>query len=492
MKPLNNNSQGCSAISSNCVIWEGPDIPCINLCKGDTVTDVVYKLALELCNLMETFDLNNYDLKCFSSGVCQPQNFKDFINILINKVCTLQACNPNCADSCNPCPTPVTFAANAAVSSDTYVPIAKEFQFKSSVGDDVTMLKVSDYAQAIGNKVSTLVNSAAILQNTLSDHSARIAALENAPAPQFNMPTVTPVGVLPKQATSMQLVLAATEQQFTELKTAVGDANSVYTNLQKVDPNLNDLKSFSVPGNTISNLRGFVAQPSNLADVVGNMLVMLRDMRVAIQNITDNYIPSDCEAISLDMSASIRNSQLVLYFVGKLPASTFTNTANLPTIVTISDNHGSSVDYPINIFNVINAPGGHIIDISETRLLSSDNLTITANPSFTSKVNGSVCKSHLSFTVINEITCPSVIYTPGVNSVGFSFISTGGIQAYTIELLDSTGTVLKGSHTFTSSDIRTFTGSFNNLETKTLYKARVKSIMNNVEKVCEFSSITTL
>lgn len=496
MKPLNIDKTGCSNISSNCVVWQGPDIECINLCKGDSVTEVVYKLALELCNLMDTFDLKNYDLKCFSSGVCQPQTFQDFINILITKICALQECNPQCIDSCNPCPTtPVVMAsmsAGAMSGSDIYVPIAKEFQFKSSIGDDVTMLKVSDYAQAIGNKVSTLVNSAAILQSTLANHSTRISALENAPEPQFVMPTVTPVGVLPKQATSMQLVLAATEQQFSELKTAIGDANAVYTNIQKVDPNINDLKSLVSPGTNISSLRGFVAQPVNLADVVGNMLVMIKDMRSAIVNIIDNYIPSDCDAISLELYAAIKNNQLVLYFTGKLPGSTFVNTGGTSTIVTISDTHGSSVDYPIDLFSVINIPNGYSIDISETRLIASDNLAITCNPSFTSKTNGSVCKSYLSYTIINDVVSPSVVYTPSTDSISFSFTSSNGTKAYTIELLDYTGLILKGSQTFISTNTQTFTGTFSDLNSKTQYKARIKTTMNDNQKTSEFSSVTTL
>jgi hypothetical protein len=496
MKPLNIDKTGCSNMSSNCVVWQGPDIECINLCKGDSVTEVVYKLALELCNLMNTFDLKNYDLKCFSSGVCQPQTFQDFINILITKICALQDCNPQCGDSCNPCPTPPvafsTMAAGMTGSSDMYVPIAKEFQFKSSIGDDVTMLTVGDYAQAIGNKVSTLVNSASILQNTLSDHSARIAALESAPAPQFSMPTVTPVGVLPKEATSMQLVLAATEQQFTELKTALGDANSIYRNVQKIDPNINDLKSLSVPGSNVSSLKGFTMQPVSLSDVVGNMLVMIKDMRAAIVNITNNYIPSDCDAISIDLFATIKNNQLVFYFTGKLPKATFTNTNSMPTVVTVSDSHGSSINYSIDIFTVLNAPAGYSVELTDTRLITSDNLVITCNPSFTSKVNGSVCKSYITYTVVNEITLPFMTYTPYTDSVDFLFTSSDGTRAYTVELLDSTGQMLIGSQTLVSTTVRSYTGSFTGLTSRTLYKARIKTTKDNVEKLSEFSSITTL
>lgn len=496
MKPLNIDKTGCTNMSSNCVVWQGPDIECINLCKGDSVTEVVYKLALELCKLMDTFDLKNYDLKCFSSGVCQPQNFQDFINILINKVCTLQACNPDCVDSCNPCTTPpVAFSTmqSGGGSGDTYVPIAKEFQFKNAKGDEVTMLPVSDYAQAIGNKVATLVNSTNIVQQTLSNHSMRLAKLEDpANTPTFEMPTVTPVGVLPKVATSMQLVLSATEQQFSEMKTALGGANDIYTNMQKMDTSLNDLKSLSVPGSNLSSLRGFESQPSNLADVIGNVIVMLKDMRTAIINIKDNYIPSDCDSISIDLVATIKNNQLVFYFTGTLPASTFVNSAGLPTVFTITDNHGASVSYSIDIFSAINAPAGYIVDIAETRLVLTDNLTITGNPSFTSKVNGSVCKSYLSYTVVNEAVCPAIIYTASTDNVGYSFTSGNGTQAYTVELLDAVSLAIISSQTLISTSVKTFTGTFSGLTGNTQYKARVKVAMNNQEKVCEFTSVTTL
>lgn len=493
MKPLNIDKTGCSNISSNCVVWQGPDIECINLCKGDSVTEVIYKLALELCTLMDTFDLNNYDLKCFSIGVCQPQTFKDFINILINKVCALQECNPDCADSCNPCPMgsnnqPFT----AKESADQYVPISKAFQFKNQTGDDVTMLKVGDYAQAIGNKVSSLINSASILQNTLNDYSSRLEVLEKKGPPVFQMPMLTPVSVLPKEAASMQLVLAATEQQFSELRSAVGSHNDIHINLQKIDPNISSLKSLSTPGTNMSGLKGFTAQPTNLADVLGNALVMIGDMRVALSNLINNYIPSDCESISLTLDAVVRNNQLVLFIKGTLPVMNFRNSGIASTKFTIADNHGTSADYLIDIFSVINAPEGHIIDISGTRLIGSDDLTITANPSFSHRTSGSVCKSYLSTVVINQGVCPAVNYVPTTSTIAFAFTSNSGTQAYTVELYDSTGTQSLLSQTFISNNVQAFTGTFANLQSRTLYKVRIKITINGVDKPCEYSSVTTI
>lgn len=53
MIPSNsNNKAGCDPISSNCVIWQGPDLTCVNVCTGDTVSDVVANLCTELANLI--------------------------------------------------------------------------------------------------------------------------------------------------------------------------------------------------------------------------------------------------------------------------------------------------------------------------------------------------------------------------------------------------------------------------------------------------------
>ena len=66
MKPINYDDSGCNSISSNCVLWQGPDIECIDLCKGDTVSEVVYKLANELCTLLDKFNVDTYDISCVS------------------------------------------------------------------------------------------------------------------------------------------------------------------------------------------------------------------------------------------------------------------------------------------------------------------------------------------------------------------------------------------------------------------------------------------
>lgn len=80
----------CTPISSNCVTWTGPNIPCLNLCKGDTVTDVVYKFAQSYCELLAQLDPSKYDLSCLNDKACPPGSFHDLVQLLITKICEIE------------------------------------------------------------------------------------------------------------------------------------------------------------------------------------------------------------------------------------------------------------------------------------------------------------------------------------------------------------------------------------------------------------------
>lgn len=100
MKPLNLDEPGCNPISSNCVIWQGPDIPCIKLCKGDSVSSVVAKLATELCDVLTILDIKSYDLTCFNLTTCTPANFQELLQFLMKRICSLEKCT-GCAPDCD-------------------------------------------------------------------------------------------------------------------------------------------------------------------------------------------------------------------------------------------------------------------------------------------------------------------------------------------------------------------------------------------------------
>ena len=478
-------------MSSNCVIWEGPDIPCISLCKGDSITDVVYKLATELCKVLEVIDLNTYDLACFKGGVCQPADFHAFMQLVINKICALESCSP-CANTCSSGGTPVVTSTQTVTStSNSTLKVAPAFHYKNQFGDTVTTMTVDEYASAIGNKVFNQITSIATIQNSLSDYNKRLQALENVQAPRLELPKMTPSGVLPKAAVDMFSVVQAMEAQFVQHKNALGDPNQIYSNIQKQIPNLNEAKSLANPGMTMSSMTGWNSHVANHADSIGNMWLTIADMRNALQNIISNYIPNDCAAINVKLQASYRNNALTIYLTGEVP-SNFVNTNFKGTNFKITDTKGNSITTYINILTILNSIAGITIPLESSILNGSTNFTITASPSFTNKATNSECQSYLEYHVITTATCPFVNYTPASKAVEFMFNTEAGLKTYTVELWEQIGTEALFSQTFTSSTVQTIAGTFTGLNDNTNYKARVVINIEGVITNCEFSVIKTI
>ena len=177
MKPLNLDNSPCSPISSNCVIWQGPNIPCVKLCTGDTVSDVVYKLATELCNIMDLLDVNGYDLSCFDLVACKPTNIQELIQFLIERICAIEDVDAGLV------------AANAlegrSTSADTLVTVAPCFVIGTT-----TVMTVTEYAVAMGNAICGLIIQINAINLQLVSLDIRVTALENAPIPVFTVPSI--------------------------------------------------------------------------------------------------------------------------------------------------------------------------------------------------------------------------------------------------------------------------------------------------------------
>jgi hypothetical protein len=179
MKPINLDNSPCSPISSNCVIWQGPDIPCIKLCRGDTISDVIDKLAKELCNIMELLDVNGYDLSCFDLASCKPQNIQELIQFLIERICAVEAVDAAAAAA----PTTTVNQARSA-SADTLVTVASCF-----VVGTTTVMPVAEYAIAMGIRICSIIDQISAINSQISNLDIRVTTLETTPIPVYTLPS---------------------------------------------------------------------------------------------------------------------------------------------------------------------------------------------------------------------------------------------------------------------------------------------------------------
>jgi hypothetical protein len=273
MKPINLDNSPCSPISSNCVIWQGPDIPCIKLCRGDTISDVIHKLAIELCNIMDLLDVNGYDLSCFDLASCKPQNIQELIQFLIERICALEAVDAAAAA------TPTTSVNQArSASADTLVTVASCF-----VVGTTTVMPVAEYAIAMGIRICSIIDQISAINLQINNLDIRVTTLETTPAPIFTIPTFTlgcNIGALLAGTTNgIDVILEeyinnvwcgfyATTGSITDLSNAIASQCILGTDFTKVNPAATYAMQYP----------NWIQPTTTIADLLNNAWIVLCDI----------------------------------------------------------------------------------------------------------------------------------------------------------------------------------------------------------------------
>ena len=191
MKPLNYDNSPCSPTSSNCVIWQGPDLHCIKLCKGDTISDVIASLATELCNVMDQLSITNYDLSCFELVGCKPETYQELLQFLIEQICLAQGLS-------------TTGTSTDGKTNDTLITVAPCF-----IVNGITVMTLTDYVIAIGLRICSIIDQIALINNTLSELTIRVGNLEDVVIPTYTLPEIPADCILPTGSYPLDTVLNA-------------------------------------------------------------------------------------------------------------------------------------------------------------------------------------------------------------------------------------------------------------------------------------------
>ena len=302
MKPLNLDNKPCSPISSNCVVWQGPDIPCIHLCTGDSISDVVHKLATELCEVLETLKVSNYDLTCFSTISCGPQNFQELVQFILDQLCLLEGGTPSSSGGTVVPIRPIfdvrdpiqigsslvtikptfTKARASETCPDCVVTVPDEFV----VGTQRTMQLV-DYAVTMGERIASIVGEVSLINDQITDMTIRVRDLENKPDPVFPALTVQSkcdIGTIPASTdSSVQVIVEqffnalwcdfyATTGTVVALSNAISDQSIANTDLTLANPTSNYETEYST----------WVTTPVTVADSLRNIWLSVYDIYASL------------------------------------------------------------------------------------------------------------------------------------------------------------------------------------------------------------------
>ena len=482
-----NMTNGCDSISSNCVIWQGPDISCIDLCNGDTISEVTYKLATEVCNLITSGvtanpNLDGLDLTCLNIPGTTPTTLVPVLQEMVNSIC---------ADSGSNLPPEDYVQDNLPIMT---LPLC--LQYNDAGGNPVTQLRLDLFATLIANKVCDILTTITSIQSTLTSYGDRIAILEACVLPCSGViveKQIVPTCILPSVLTDVSVLVLAIEARFCALENAVGLPSAINS---AISQSVITASNITLTNNAVTygSITGWNAGANTLAESFQNAWVVIDDMYTAIQNIQLNCCPSGCDAVTFGFIANgVTNSSgeidtLNFDFTSSSIPAVF-NDCSGSTVVTITDASSTSITSTVNVSSLQAIPSG--VNISTGALNTSQDLSISVAFCVT---NGSdTCSDVAAATVSGIVPCPAIINVTGVTTedATVDFTNLIGITAtYVIDLLDGNG-VIVDTYTQNNPGV-TVTNTFAGLTPGTTYTARVTVTKGGKTVVCtNTTSFTT-
>ena len=394
MLPITNSGPvPCNNISSNCVVWQGPDIPCIELCTGDTVSDVIAELAQKLCDIsIPEVNIDAIDLLCtLPEGEIKPDTLEEIIQLIINEVCRVKGIEREIIN----------------------VPLGC-LSYEDLTGDLITELEITDFSVFIAEKICSILSSIEIIQLLIQNHETRISILEGCIldedgncATSTGDPEVYSSCILEGQTVAASVLLIALEEAYCNLETAVGSPPLITNAVNQAGCITSSEPLLSGVG-TYGALSGWAATPNTLADAMGNAWLVICDMHQAIKDIQLNCCPGACDSIIFDYDFNVVSDEtgsptgLSFNFASSNIPSGFVDCGGSTTI-SVTDQNGVLANSIFTFSNFAGTSTPYIFDISSTTLSTFG--TLNASIDFCVTDEQDTCTDTVVRSITTSIPC---------------------------------------------------------------------------------------
>ena len=494
MIPTNssNTTNGCDSISSNCVIWQGPDISCINLCNGDTISDVTAKLAELVCDLIADGvaanpNLTGLDLSCLNIPGTTPTTLVPVLQQMVDAICEKN--------------TGTTINSEIVKANLPIMTLPACLVYDDASGNPVTQLRLDNFTLLIANKVCDILLAIVYIETTLNNYNTRITVLEGCVLPCTGataetqvVPTcIINVGVL----TDVSVLLLALEVRFCALETAVGLPAAINAAINQGSCILSTTTTLANPSVSYGSIPGWNNTPVNLAQSTQNIWAVLCDMYEAVSSIQTNCCPTGCSSVTFGY-----NTTNVLSGIGVISGINFnfqntTNTGSVipatfndcagSTIITVRDINNVAVTSTVSVAALQNSAGGVTISLPGLNTYGP----LTTSVAFCVTDGRDTCSDTIIKSVEGVIPCPtpamSLITQTGAT---VTFVNSLGPSAvYIIDILNATTNIVAATFTQNAPG-STVTHAFTGLVAGTAYKTRVTVQIGGQTQVCTGAIVT--
>ena len=507
MIPFNSNKTGgCDNVSSNCVVWQGPDLPCIDLCHGDTISNVIAKLCEELVELSKspgsgrnTMNMARIDQSGLQNkdgqSAQEVNNQTELTNLIIENVVQTRQLNQS------------EFGTQDVLNTPVSLPEVLQYQ-DPNTASIVRALPLQQYATLLGTRIVETTNSINTLQGQVANHEGRIVSLENSEKRNKTNPTekqilTTCVGT-PGRLTNLSTALTEVERAFCGLQAGTGPQADLAASIGYQGASMASAKRLNGPG-TLNTYNGFVNAPSSLAQSFTNAWIVINDMRAALDSLISDVVPTACSDIIYGFFANIsgtpgETTAIDINFSTSTVPSTFYDCDRAAgSKITVTDTSGNSQVFNKQIHQLQHSQTGTQLNLT-TLDRGSATYDVKVQYCFTDGV-GTECANTMTKHVNGTDFCPLLILgTPGTTSISWTVNATylPSTMSAQIQLLNSAGSVI--SSQVNANPGSNWTGSFTGLTQGAAYIIQISYgttiitsgiTYNDFSNLCPQQSFTT-
>lgn len=489
MLPVGSNlkSTTCALLSSNCVIWHGADIPCLNLCKDDTLTDIILKMGELLCETTSSAGTVNVDTTPLGNPTTWT-TYNEVIQFIVNDLADL-------TEVVNNIVIPATPNLTASVASC----------LQPEAGGATT--DVVSYTEIIGTHICSIESDVATLEADIINNANSIVSINNtlSTLPSTYADINSTYSCLSTGTDTVVNILRAVEEAVCDLQGQTGSPAQIASDIAPYC-NISNSDALSAPGTMASAYPEWNSTVTNLGQTIKNLWITVCDMRERIVNLAD-CCTSTCADIIIGFRGELNTNILrVRTTAGSEIPSDFLQCTVPGSTITITDGNGVSYTTVFDdIQGLVN--GGYLdIDLSVSGLNLSTDFTADVNYCFSNSTTGLQCQGTKSFNIINTVACPTLSLTStwdnvtGTGTVDYSFNNlyvASSTTKYRVTVYDASLTIVGSVTTAVASTLTDpVTGSFIVSNTGD-YTVDIKIIsvdsgtgVETITKSCDSQSVT--
>ena len=369
-KPINQNNNGNVNLTGKAVKWDGPNIPCLDLCTGDTVTTVVYKIGQRVCELVTSYEeLEDLDFQCildYCTSCPKDYSIKAIIQLLLDNDCKIQDLITGLENQINNINNAgIVLSLNLKCIEDELLLICR----------DITTYTINDLLQCF-------INIICDHETSIQAQAARILTLEQLICSlqdivvngEYNEPDLTNACINGGTPTEHHIFTGLLADEVCDIRTDLGTTAEVQDAISNAC-----ITDFLTDPDIIRN-------PTNLAQDETNKWIVLCAALDRLKDIEENCCSPVCDDIKIGFSATYSeiDEEYSLSFnngVGTFIPPGFTDCG---TTITFTDQHS-------NTFTIISPiTNGAVIVVPQGSLFVTDPVTVTINTCF-EHTNGLQC-----------------------------------------------------------------------------------------------------